>query len=252
MDRKEAIAGLPLGIFFRATVARSAVFPTHRKEHQSFMGNMIDIDVRCSTSDSVGRQGVQTMEKLSKNLVSATLIKIGTASLLVFAVAACPPWDPDRGTSSGSGSSSSGGGEDDDCFDYTSFDDTLPVSFKTDVMMILTNSCSKEGACHSLESGPEGQPYFGPASGTATSMDRGKILSQSKGIAAKKANMLLIDPEHPAKSFWMHKIDHTLGCPDVECAAGGCGEKMPKGAPMLEQKDRDTVRRWIAQGAEDN
>lgn len=200
------------------------------------------------------------MRKPSMNFVFGALTKIGTATLVVLGMTACPADDckPGPGNTGGSGGGNGGGdvgggGGGATCFDYTTFEDMTPtVMFKADVLPILLQSCSASTACHGAEVPPPGQPYLGPESGSALSMHIAKIRDQNINKPSSKApTMLLINPGSPETSFWMHKIDGTLTCADVKCDVD-CGVAMPKDAAILPQEQRDKVRRWIAQGALDN
>ena len=50
----------------------------------------------------------------------------------------------------------------------------------------------------------------------------------------------------------MHKLDGDSCLNDKECTNGTCGDSMPDEGTILDVTVRDTVRRWIAQGAKDN
>jgi hypothetical protein len=182
------------------------------------------------------------MGKLSKNVVSATLVKVGTAALFVFGLAACPfthktETDPPA---------------EDPCFDYATFDKSEAATFTADVLPIFRKSCGLNTSCHGTQSGLPGQPYLGPAlsaGATVPSAQIDAIFAQNVNVFAKKApTMRLIEPSSPETSFLMHKIDGTFMCEDVKCE-GDCGALMPKDAAALSSEERDIVRRWIAQGA---
>jgi len=197
------------------------------------------------------------MGKPSKKFVSMVLTRLGIVAACVFGSAATPNQsccgpgivDPGDGGAGGEGMGN-------DCFDYASFDDTTPVvTFKANVLPILRNSCGVSASCHGSQAGPVGQPYLGPPAnaGTATTAQIDAIFAQTVGIAATRApTMSRIEAGKPNISFLMHKMDHTLTCPDVMCGAAGCGVEMPKEGTTIAQADRDTVRRWIAQGAKNN
>lgn len=188
------------------------------------------------------------MGKLSKNFVGIAF---------VLGLAACGNWPPDPDTSTGSSggdssSSSSSGGMSDPCFDYASFNGMSPtVKFSADVLPIFRGSCGVNTSCHSSPAGPAGQPYLGPplSDGTAASGQIDTIFMQNvNAVASKAKTMKIVNPGSPETSFLMHKMDASLTCDFVKCEAG-CGVSMPKDATILAQSDRDTVRRWIAQGA---
>ncbi|MDC3957262.1 hypothetical protein [Polyangium jinanense] len=177
------------------------------------------------------------MSKRSNKLVSLTIAALASLAALAFGVAGCS----DEGTA------------DDTCYDYGSFDKAAPaVTFSGDVLPIFRNSCGLGGAsCHGAVAGQPGQPYLGPAnSGTApTQAEIDAIFAQNVGVAATKATgMKIVEPNSPETSFLMHKMDGTLTCSAVVCDAA-CGGTMPLTGDLLPQTARDTVRRWIAQGA---
>ena len=157
--------------------------------------------------------------------------------------------------SGGNGGSGTGGGSS-ACFDYTGFDGSSPaVSLRADVMPVLQTSCTFAASCHGAESGSAGGFYLGPSMGTSpTDMQIQALLAQTVGAdPAIAAGMPRITASDPAQSFLMHKMDGTVGCADLACAAGAsCGQTMPPAQPIIAQDRRDTVRRWIAQGAQDN
>jgi hypothetical protein len=55
-----------------------------------------------------------------------------------------------------------------------------------------------------------------------------------------------------AGSYLLHKMDGDQGQFDAKCAGGTCQSSMPQGSDILPADKRDVVRRWIAQGAQDN
>jgi hypothetical protein len=144
---------------------------------------------------------------------------------------------------------------DPNCYDYASFNASTPtVSFKTDVLPIFRNSCGLSGGCHGTNPGVMGQPYLGPqlSEGDATQAQIDAIIAANVDAAAVKApEMKNIDPGSPETSFLMHKMDGTLSCATVKCDPI-CGATMPQGSGPIPQAQRDTVRRWIAQGAKNN
>jgi hypothetical protein len=143
---------------------------------------------------------------------------------------------------------------DPNCYNYASFKEDSPtVSFKTDVLPIFRNSCGLSTACHGAQPGPAGQPYLGPpASEDVMQGQIDAIIAANVGVNATKApTMKNVDAGSPETSFLMHKMDGTLTCSAVKCDPV-CGAAMPQGSGPIPQDKRDTVRRWIAQGAKNN
>lgn len=164
-----------------------------------------------------------------------------------------------NGGSGGSGGAAGGnGGGESACFDYSGFDGATPVvSFKTDVLPILQRSCGITTSCHGDPNMPnENRPYWGPKmTVVATPQDIALILAGTVGVPSyNEPAMNIITPGDPAHSFVLHKLDHTLDCSLLPCAATkSCGSTMPQGSEEpLPQDERDLIRRWIAQGAQNN
>ncbi len=146
--------------------------------------------------------------------------------------------------------------ESDGCYDDSSFNKSAPaVTFKTDVLPIFRASCAFVGACHGSPTPPTpAQNYLGnpEIDGPMVQADIDKIFTQNVDVNSSKAGtMKIVAPNSPEMSFLMHKMDNTLTCADVACEAG-CGGSMPLSNPILPQDKRDTVRRWIAQGAKND
>jgi hypothetical protein len=71
--------------------------------------------------------------------------------------------------------------------------------------------------------------------------------------------MAVIAPSDPKHSFILYKVDgdpnatNGVDCSALACASSEmCGVPMPNGGPQLSAGDRDTLRRWIAQGAKND
>jgi hypothetical protein len=158
------------------------------------------------------------------------------------------------GAASTSGSGGAGGAGV-QCFDYSAWDGSAPaVSFQTDVLPIFRTACGLSAACHGDPNGPVSQPYLGPpnSAGQATPENIAAIFADIVGVqAAQGAGMAIVEPGKPQESFLMHKTDGTLACEPVACGIK-CGGSMPLGSIPLPKDKRDTVRRWIAQGALNN
>jgi hypothetical protein len=158
----------------------------------------------------------------------------------------------------GGGSASSGGGS---CSAYVSCADltTPTVSFAADVLPILDKSCGIGGGqCHGNPNvGKQtGQPYLGQSPGTP---DVAKIFAGIIGQPAEEdTQMNLVEPGDPSKSFLMHKLDGDSCLYASVCNSTGnpmfknCGIQMPFNMTALDITQRDTIRRWIAQGAKND
>jgi hypothetical protein len=170
------------------------------------------------------------------------------------------------GGSTGSTSTSTGGGggggsacglDGDGCFDYSCFDAMTPtVAFKADVLPIFRTSCGLSASCHGGESGPGGQHYLGPKNADPTPTDAQIQLIFDQWVGQTPvidAGMNLITPKDPEHSFFMYKLD-GLKCSKLACAAKDtCDALMPEGNTMpMDSAKRDTIRRWIAQGAKND
>jgi hypothetical protein len=72
--------------------------------------------------------------------------------------------------------------------------------------------------------------------------------------------MHLVAAGDPTNSYLMHKLDGDSCQWATDCAANqsvnqefaGCGILMPFDSPELAADTRDTIRRWIKQGAMNN
>lgn len=141
------------------------------------------------------------------------------------------------------------------CFDYASFTGDSPsVSLRTEVMPILQANCTFGQSCHGPGLSPAGKVYLGPAMGVqASDTDIQRMLDENVNAdPAIDAGMKLITPGDASQSFLMHKTDNSLECPTLACAPDGCGDPMPFNRPAIAAGERNTIRRWIMQGAELN
>ena len=166
--------------------------------------------------------------------------------------------DDGGSTSTGSGGACASEFGPDGCFDASCFATPSDrVSFRGAVLPILETSCSLSGSCHGNPSSPETaagyQPYLGEVNPETTPSDVALILATIVGQPSRAATSLsIVAPGDPAASFLMHKMDGSLECTAFTCD-GGCGDLMPLGSDEpLDRATRDTVRAWIAQGAQDN
>jgi hypothetical protein len=176
------------------------------------------------------------------------------------------------GSSSATGSTGTAGGSPtgpaNDCFDYSTFDGGSPaVSFKADVLPIWRLSCGLSTSCHGNPSPTVvGQHYYGPpmSAPEPSAADITKILAGTVGVdSVDEPEMAVVKAGDPAHSFMMYKLDGDpsniaagVNCKTaLQCATAspnGCLESMPQGGPELGLAQRNTIRSWIAQGAQNN
>jgi hypothetical protein len=135
------------------------------------------------------------------------------------------------------------------------------VKFSTDVMPIFMTSCAtgSGGTCHT--SGANATPNSLSLAGTPASV----IAALVGQMAGLEPNMNLVTAGDPANSFLMHKIDGDACTLAAVCntstykaAYPDCGSNMPMPVPpattssLLPVAQRDTIRAWIKQGAQNN
>jgi hypothetical protein len=127
------------------------------------------------------------------------------------------------------------------------FDAQTPtVAFARDVVPIFNRSCAFSD-CHNALS------RNGLALGDQNRIDprtaHGKLVGQpSRTLPA----MPYVTAGNPRESFLMHKMDGSHCTLDARCDKGTCGQAMPRSSELLEESERDVVRRWIAQGAKND
>lgn len=140
------------------------------------------------------------------------------------------------------------------CENLSRFDPDSPdVSFRTDVLPVFQMSCGLSGSCHGSEApAAANQPYLGPNTMEAvTPAMIDAIFAQIVGQpSAIESGMAIVEPGDPEQSFLMYKVDGKLECGALACAEdASCGDAMPLSSGTLDEAERDTIRRWIAQGA---
>ena len=128
---------------------------------------------------------------------------------------------------------------------------TPVVSFKNDVMRVFNNSCDLV-ACHGTQTNPQGGLFLGAEA--AMRADAAMVHAGIVGKAsAELPSMPFITAGDPSKSYLMHKMDGDQCAFDNQCVNKSCQALMPSGgSQVLPVAIRDTVRRWIAQGAANN
>lgn len=164
---------------------------------------------------------------------------LALATLVGLASCGTPPpeWGPDAGA----------------CVAYASapgFDLTAPaMSFKTNVMPVLTASCSS-ASCHGVADGAQGGLFLGAE--LKQGADAAKVYADLVGpMSGELGSMPYVTPGDPAKSFVMHKLDGDQCMFEQACANHTCNDTMPRDG-QLPVETRDILRRWIAQGAQNN
>lgn len=106
------------------------------------------------------------------------------------------------------------------------------VSFARDLVPLLRANCA---TCH-LTGQEAGSMKLHPGGAYASLVNVDSVESKLKRV----------QPGVPQQSYLMHKLDGT------HLDAGGIGDRMPFGAPQLDEATRERFRNWIATGAKNN
>jgi len=151
------------------------------------------------------------------------------------------------------GCTSSSGGVACQAYDPGALDLQNPkVSFKTDVVAgVFNKSCGLSTSCHGSATSSQQGLFLGlkGAAGADASQVRTNILGAK---ATEITSMPLVTAGDPKTSYLMHKMDGDMCTLNAQCTGGDCQSSMPQGSDILPSVNRDVVRRWIAQGAQDN
>jgi hypothetical protein len=125
------------------------------------------------------------------------------------------------------------------------------VSFHDDIMKLFNNSCGAS-TCHGTKTLPMGGLFLGQES--AMRSDAAEVWAGLVGPRSQELpTMAYVTPGDPSMSYLMHKLDGDQCQFDAQCGTGSCGDVMPQDNDQaLPVGNRDTVRRWIAQGARNN
>ncbi len=119
-----------------------------------------------------------------------------------------------------------------------------PRSFRKDVVPILTGSCALS-SCHGDRSGS-------PVVDIYISLGYPEVIyADLMGESPTAKGMKFVVPRDPASSFLYAKMTGDLGNFLAACPKAGCGEIMPPGK-RVSSADRDTVKKWITEGAPNN
>lgn len=161
--------------------------------------------------------------------------------LLLVLLASCgtdpPQWFPDAGN----------------CVAYmvpSDLDLTTPtISFKSQVMGVLNSNCGST-MCHGNPTEPTGGMFLGDSGMQGADSDA--AYAQLVGVAShENTGMMRVVAGAPQSSYLMHKLDGDQCLFDMACGSMGCQQNMPMGFEMSIDQ-RDTIRRWISQGAKNN
>jgi hypothetical protein len=125
------------------------------------------------------------------------------------------------------------------------------VTFKTDMMKLFNNDCGA-APCHGTNAGLTGPLFLGAE--TAMGSDASAVYANLVGPKSTElTSMPYVTPGDPAHSYIMHKLDGDQCQYNAQCVGGSCLAIMPNGlGHPLPTATRDTVRRWIAQGAQND
>jgi hypothetical protein len=125
---------------------------------------------------------------------------------------------------------------------------TPKVTFSGDVLPVLERSCGLSDSCHGSPN--NGRVFLGSTAVNATpSSVRAGIVNVA---SIDLTSMPYVKPGDLENSFLMHKMDGDQCRFDAQCSGGTCQTSMPQNLPLLDVTTRDVVRRWIAQGANDD
>jgi len=104
-----------------------------------------------------------------------------------------------------------------------------PVSFQREVLPIFKQHCM---ACH-ISGEEQGGLALAPRLAHASLV----------GVPSRESPLLRVKPGEPDASYLVRKIEGT------HQEAGGSGVQMPMGDAALDAAARETIRRWVAEGA---
>ena len=190
------------------------------------------------------------------------------AALLALLGNACSPGPHAAGGAGDAGDAA--GGADGGCVAYESDADlTSPqVSFNNDVLPLLEANCGIGSTCHGGNAATaiaQRGVFLGcvPNGGTCDGGDPAPLvyaglIGPDASQPEEESCMPFVAPGNPSGSYLMHKVDDdlcTVHCCIATNAAAqsvsgtGCGSIMPYLGTILSADQRDTLRRWIAQGA---
>jgi hypothetical protein len=197
--------------------------------------------------------------------------------LLVLLGACSATGDPSGNTGGGGGAGGSGSGA--TCPPDPNYNGAMPmVSLKNDLLADISATKENGGvfrracaasSCHD-EQNPIAGLFIAPPAKNPMTQDAimittdqiARFLSTTDGVmrmSATAPTIPIVDPRKPWNSFLMRKLDGCWTGIESACtmpvppAEPPCGESMPASAgELLKADERDLVRRWIFQGAQNN
>ena len=181
------------------------------------------------------------------------MLKQSLFATIIFAASVLGACSSTSSMSSSSGASSSGASGGCKAYDPGALDLKAPtVSFKTDVVAgVFNKSCGLSTSCHGSPTASQGGLFLGAKA--AAGSDSSAVRTAIVGVASKDLPpMPFVTASDPSKSFLMHKMDGDQCTLNAQCVNADCLQTMPQGSDALPVDRRDVVRRWIAQGAQDN
>lgn len=146
---------------------------------------------------------------------------------------------------------------------------TPTAQFARDVLPIFHGSCGFSG-CHGDSRPTAPLVFLYASSGDTTPVSTIGARVHSDIVNRKSVenpSMNYVSPGDPTNSYLMRKLDGALTDIASQCPTGNalyaryestysfanaCGGAMPEGLMAIGAMGRDTIRRWIAQGALDN
>jgi hypothetical protein len=117
------------------------------------------------------------------------------------------------------------------------------TQLRRDVLPILSKTCGLP-SCHG-GSGHNNGVYLG---GDPERLYASAVNKPAEELPA----MSYVAAGDPANSYLLHKIDGDNCTLRAQCTDGDCGSTMPEGFDLLAITKRDTIRRWVAQGAKND
>jgi hypothetical protein len=130
---------------------------------------------------------------------------------------------------------------------------TPTVTFVNDVVPIFNRSCGLSLSCHGDPGQNQGAHLFLGSNKDAGANNPAQVHANIVNVVSVDLpTMNIVTPGDPTNSFMMHKLDADQCKFDSQCTHGTCQLSMPQSNPTLDVATRDTIRRWIAQGAQSN